>query len=442
MSDSASAPERPVVAGGLPLRRTLVTVVAVVGFVLVTVLAFVVQVVLARATVDEADRGLRERSSLVASEVAEASSRDRVVVPDAVLDLGVVVYVDGRLQAGTPPPRLVELYTGLGAEGRTRIVDADGTLRVRSDAFALPGGRRGAVVVAERLEPYQRADRDALLTSLALGLLLTVAAAAVAAWVSRRALAPVAAMAATAEDWSEHDLSRRFGLGPPRDELTTLAATLDGLLEKVAAAIRAEQRLTSELAHELRTPLSAVQGAAELVAMRDDLDDDARADLEEVLDGCRRMARTITDLLDLVRLPSAGRCEVPEVRAALLAERPEIDVEVADGAERLGVAAERRFVLRALEPLLDNARRHASRVRVRIESADGGRALWFHVDDDGPGFGALGERAFEPGRSTSGGPGLGLALARRVARTLGGDVTLTGAPAGWSTRVTIRLPSV
>lgn len=441
MSPPVSARERPVVAGGLPLRRTLVTVVAVVGFVLVTVLAFVVQVVLARATVDEADSGLRERSSLVAAAVVDASTRERVVVPAAVLDLGVVVYVDGTLQAGTPPPRLADLYGGLGAEGRTRIVDADDTLRVRSDAFALPSGRRGTVVVAERLEPYQRADRDALLTSLALGLLLTVAAAAVAAWVSRRALAPVAAMAATAEDWSEHDLSRRFGLGRPRDELTTLAATLDGLLEKVAAAIRAEQRLTSELAHELRTPLSAVQGAAELVAMRDDLDDDARADLEEVLDGCRRMARTITDLLDLVRLPSAGRCDVAEVRAALASERPGVGVDVDAAAEQLGVAAERRFVLRVLQPLMDNAQRHAARVRVRVESADGGRALWFHVDDDGPGFGVLGEQAFEPGRSTSGGPGLGLALARRVARTLGGDVTLTPAPDGWSTRVSVRLPS-
>ena len=63
-------------------------------------------------------------------------------------------------------------------------------------------------------------------------------------------------MTRDAEDWGAHDLDRRFELGPPRDELTGLAATLDGLLARIAASRRHEQRFASEVAHELRTPIA------------------------------------------------------------------------------------------------------------------------------------------------------------------------------------------
>jgi signal transduction histidine kinase len=69
-------------------------------------------------------------------------------------------------------------------------------------------------------------------------------------------------MAARAADWSEHDLAHRFRLGPAPDELSQLGETLDHLLDRVAMTIRSEQRLTSELAHGPRTPLTAIQGSA------------------------------------------------------------------------------------------------------------------------------------------------------------------------------------
>ena len=71
-------------------------------------------------------------------------------------------------------------------------------------------------------------------------------------------------MTASAEDWGAHDLDRRFDLGPARDELTGLAATLDHLLARIAASRRHEQRFASEMAHELRTPLAGLRARAEL----------------------------------------------------------------------------------------------------------------------------------------------------------------------------------
>ena len=108
-------------------------------------------------------------------------------------------------------------------------------------------------------------------------------------------------MAETATEWSEHDLARRFGLGPPDNEITALAATLDQLLDKVSSAIRSEQRLTSELAHELRTPLTTIQGMADLVLLRDVLPAAATRDIDEISTASQRMAATITALLDLAR---------------------------------------------------------------------------------------------------------------------------------------------
>ena len=92
------------------------------------------------------------------------------------------------------------------------------------------------------------------------------------------------------------------------------------------------------------------------------------------------------------------------------------------------------MVRRALAPLLENAHRHAaSRVEL-VLSASGGRVR-VAVRDDGPGVpAALGERAFDPGvrgdGENDGGAGLGLALARRLARSCGGDVTLGDGPGG------------
>src|SRR3954452_279421 len=91
-----------------------------------------------------------------------------------------------------------------------------------------------------------------------------------AAWgLLRSALRSVSRMTRQAATWSERDLDRRFGLGEPHDELTQLASTLDGLLHRLAASLRHEQRFSAELSHELRTPLSRVIAETELALRRE-----------------------------------------------------------------------------------------------------------------------------------------------------------------------------
>jgi signal transduction histidine kinase len=294
-------------------------------------------------------------------------------------------------------------------------------------------------VLAEPLGPYEHNEHDALMVSAVAGALMVLLAVGVAEWISRRVLAPVREMADTAEQWSEHDLERRFDLGEPTDELRALGHTLDGLLAKVARAIRAEQRLTSELAHELRSPLTAIAGTAELIAMRPDLDEQLREDVEDIRTTCREMSETVTVLLDLARRSSSETGEVTtgaELRAGLEARFPDAAGLRTDLAEGLVLADRPAIVLGALAPVVENALRVSE--HVAVSARRDGELVELVVVDDGPGVAEkLADRIFEPGVSL-GGSGLGLPLARRIARSAGGDVRHV--PAAGGATFVVRLP--
>jgi two-component system OmpR family sensor kinase len=258
-------------------------------------------------------------------------------------------------------------------------------------------------------------------------------------------LQEVAGMAASAAEWSEHDLGRRLDLGPPRDELTALAATLDDLLGRIDAALRREQRFSAEMAHELRTPLSGVRAEAELALQTRGLPASARQSLEAILAASDRMASAIETLLMTARTRGARGSSDPgaAVRDVAAALRPAattsgVAITVRDPPRTLRVGADQEEVAQALAPLLDNAISHAaSRVVVSTAAANGSIAI--AVEDDGEGVPAgQHEAVFSPGMSSRGGAGLGLPLARRLARACGGDVVAI--PTAPGARFELRLP--
>jgi signal transduction histidine kinase len=309
--------------------------------------------------------------------------------------------------------------------------------------FTTPSGDSAVLVVSQETGPYERSERYAMLATIALALLVTGATAVIALKVTTQALKPVTQMADRAADWSEHDLTHRFGLGPPTNELAALGETLDHLLDRVASAIRSEQRLTSELAHELRTPLTAIQGSADLALLRGVHDEALREDLRQISASARDMAGVITTLLDAARDSTAtGRtCRVEDVvpgLVALVADR----VEVVDrtGGSSARIAAPADLVVRAVAPVVDNAARHA-RHRVVLEAVDHPDRVELVVSDDGEGVDAsVREHLFEPGVSSrSRGAGLGLGISRRLARSFGGEVGLDP-PVGAGTTFRVRLP--
>ncbi len=429
---------------GASLRRQLIVLSAGVTAAAVVLLTLLVQLLLARTTSDTVTQVLDDRAQAVIAAAEATSTSDALVVPDVTLDAGVAVYDDrARIVAGSAPVAVAEQYAELSTATTTSTVTVGDTSLVRAEPFTLASGASGVVVVTERLAPYEEAEHLALLVSILTGLLAVAASAGLAAWVSRRALSPVVRMAQTADDWSEHDLTRRFGLGAPDNEISSLAHTLDALLDKVAAAIRSEQRLTSELAHELRTPLTSVQATAELMALRTDLDAELREDVEAVGAGARRMAETISALLQLARSSAGtgdvGACDLRAVLGDVVADLGDAGAVVqVDVPDDLRVALPPALARRAISPLVDNAARLADEVRISVVP---GRAdcLTIAVDDNGAGVAEdLREQIFEPGRTTGAGSGLGLSLARRIARSAGGDVRFVDQAAG--TRFVVELP--
>jgi len=269
-----------------------------------------------------------------------------------------------------------------------------------------------------------------------------------------RALQPVADMTRSAAEWSERDMDARFGAAPRPDELGRLAATFDALLDRLAASLRHEQRLSAELSHELRTPLAGIIAEVELLQRRERSAEERSEALATIARSADQMRRILETLMAAARAETAartGRSALAPTLAGLaadwegpLAERG-VALQVAPPAGGLEVGADAAVVERVIAPLLDNAGRHAaSRVTLGAGRSDG--RIVVHVHDDGPGI-ETGEEEmiFEPGRrgpgaaDDGGGAGLGLALARRLARSAGGDVTAS--PGGPGATFTVELPA-
>lgn len=293
--------------------------------------------------------------------------------------------------------------------------------------------------------PQERSPWSILLETGLVGACGVVLSGLVAWRVSHRALKPVRDMAERAEDWSANDLARRFDLGPPVNELSQLGQTLDHLLDRVARAIRDEQRRTAELAHEIRTPLAAIRGAAELALLRKPGDPELRTDLAEIADGTRRMADVVTALLDLAQNPEEAlrATASPDALIAQVSRLVPAQIQLDLTGSAPPIAGPLALVVRALAPLVENAGEHArKRVTIDLRTRD---LIEIAVGDDGPGVPPdLRDSIFEPGASTQGSSGLGLGIARRVARSLGGDVVLDGAefvlrvPRAWTPETPIR----
>jgi signal transduction histidine kinase len=420
----------------LSLRgRVTVAAVAVLAVGL-GALSLLFNVLLNRTLDSDASAALRSRAEAQIATLDLSHGRARVVEGprDAALDRDAWVVADGRVleRPAVESPVVKRAVSELVGVPRATERTVAGDVRLRAVPLREPGGvRRGTVVVGVSLVPYEDTERIARVGSVILSVLLLVGVAIGVRLAVRSALRPIAEMTARAADWSEHDLHQRFQLGPPRDELTTLAATFDGLLRRIEAVFRHEKQFSAELAHELRTPLTGLRGEAELALQRDDLDDESREAFESMLQSSSRMQNVIETLLTSAREEAAGPATssdpVPAVREAIAAvanaaRARNIDIGLAEPASELKVDAAPDVVSQALYPLLENGVRHArGRVEIAVGTSNGHVTVSVH--DDGAGLESR-DRAsvFAPGVSTSGGAGLGLPLARRLARSCGGDV--------------------
>ncbi len=390
------------------------------------------------------------------AEVASLEIRDGVLIaPEGQGERSpgsqVWVFAGSRvLEAAHVSQEIADAARSL-ANGPERSLD----IREETRLYALPivqhGVRYGTVVSAVSLGPYEETSRTALFGAIILAVLLLGAVMVLSRWMLGRALLPVSRMTEDAATWSEHDIDRRFDLGVPYDELTRLASTLDGLLERIAASLRHEQRFAAELSHELRTPLARISGEVDLMLRRDRSPDEYKNALAAIQRSADQMKRTVETLVAAARQEAGLTRTTSDARDAVLAAASNVratgttlDIRVSVPSSPARVAVDEELVERMIQPLIDNAVRYG-RSAVDVSLVRNGSFALVHVVDDGPGV-AEDEQAsiFEPGVRGGGGEGrldgagLGLALARRLARSAGGEIAVTPATTGG--HFALRLP--
>ncbi len=431
--------------------RLLLAVIAAVALALVVSVAAFTLLLSHRLSASATSLARSQAQAALSSlEVREG----RLVAPEAA-DQGTrpgQVWVFSGLRQLEAPNASADLSAA--ARALARSPERAKNVGEQTRLYALPvvenGTRFGTVVAAVSLDPYEDTERTAFVGALILAGLLLGAVALLSRWMLGRALEPVSRMTADAVAWSATDLDRRFHVGEPYDELTRLAATLDDLLEQIAASLRHEQRFTAELSHELRTPLARISGETELMLRRDRTPDEYREALVSIQRSADTMARTVEALVaaaqqeaGLTRTTSDVRDVVATAIGNARQNGVTVDIGVSLPEEPVRVAVDGELAERMLQPLLDNATRYGrSSVRVTVDRTSTVASIG--VDDDGPGVrGDERHTIFEPGtrgRAASGqdGAGLGLALAQRLARSAGGAITAEPNDAGG--RFTLRLP--
>jgi two-component system sensor histidine kinase BaeS len=289
----------------------------------------------------------------------------------------------------------------------------------------------------------------AALAALALAL-------AVSWYVTRRLTAPVVRIARTARALAAGDHTARARVDAP-GELGDLSRAFDSMADDVTHAEQARRGLAADVAHELRTPLAALQAGLE--ELRDGYADPAPARLAALHDQSLRLGRVVGDLAELsdaesarLSLNTTGLELADLVRRAVSDREAELraaglTVRTRIGTEPLPVRADADRIHQALGNLLSNSARYCRPGdSVTVTASAEEDAIFVEVADDGPGIPADElPRVFDrlwrgsAARDRSVGSGIGLAVVKELITAHGGKVTAFSQPAG-GTRIVIRLP--
>lgn len=277
-------------------------------------------------------------------------------------------------------------------------------------------------------------------------------------WFAMSLVRPIDRITATAQALADGDPDARTGIDGD-DAISVLGRTFDEMADAIEADREMERRLTADVAHELRTPLQAIQATVE--AMQDGVYPADPEHLQIVRDETVRLSRLTAGILELTRLERGSvtmRFEMVDVAdpvlAALDAHRALLDatgLTVDERVERgLAVHGDRDRLVQAVGNLLSNAARYSGTggtVTVAVRR-DGARAL-IEVADTGIGIAEEDlERVFsrfwraDAARDrASGGLGIGLSVVREIVERHGGSVEAARREGGGSV-FTIRLPLV
>jgi two-component system, OmpR family, sensor histidine kinase BaeS len=310
------------------------------------------------------------------------------------------------------------------------------------------------------LTPRDLQFREGSLWGLTLAALVAIVfSMAAGAIYSRRLVRPIEQITATAQALQNGHRDARTGLHAD-DEIGFLGKTFDAMADSIEADREMERRLTADVAHELRTPLQAIQATVE--AMQDGVLPADEERLGIVRDETRRLSRLADGILELTRLERGTtafdmrRIDVAApVRMAVDSLEPLVETCALtlthDIADEVLVKGDRDRLQQAVGNLLSNAARYTpagGHVGVRLRR-DGDNAL-IEVADTGVGIAdedmarvfSRFWRADNARATATGGSGIGLAVTKEIVERHGGSISVAHRKGGVGTVFSIRIPCV
>jgi two-component system sensor histidine kinase BaeS len=380
-----------------------------------------------------------------------AAQHDRLAFLAAELDGVDLSTQRARRIVGAALRRLAN-----SVSGRVELVAADGSVVLAAGNLAnaaaaqvleepIPGGGPAANLVL-RVPSAERAFlRVFNLTLVVAGVVAVLVLLAAAALLSDRLTRPLRGVAAAARRLGAGDLATRAEGGPDR-ESAELADAFNAMASRLQSSEELRRRAASDMAHDLATPATVLE--SQLQAMLDGVVPADREQLERARAAAASLSGVVVQLRDLVDVEAAALQRRPEsvAVATLMTEAASalqplfrergvrLEVEMGDGTH---VEVDPAQVSRALRNVMTNAAQHAPAGSAVVLSAghDGARQV-LRVADRGPGIASedlphVFERFYRADRSrgaSAGGSGIGLTIARELARANGGDVwvELTG----------------
>lgn len=371
-------------------------------------------------------------------------------IDDDYLDLVNGVYTalyrqDGALLYGEDPIARASRSAAF-SDGVVQTVSVEGVTYYLYDRALELEGLEGLWLRGVVSEKQGAAQLNSVARMSLIFLPLLVAAAILGGYlIAGRALRPVQRIEQAAKEISQgRDLKKRIGLGPGGDELHRLANTFDEMFDRLDRAFAAEQQFTSDASHELRTPTSVILAQCEYALEGTCTPEDYVEALEVIQRQGRRMSRLIGDMLELTRMEQqsvdaafepvdfsaltedlSGDLALLEEKGITLLHTVEAGIFVRGSSQQL---------TRLVTNLIGNAYRHGrenGHIWVRLDR-DGENAR-LTVKDDGAGIAPehqerIFDRFYQVDSARSGqGTGLGLAMAREIARSHGGSLEVESA---------------
>jgi two-component system OmpR family sensor kinase len=350
-----------------------------------------------------------------------------------------------------------------GLEGRTSIetVNSLGEHAVRIVTVPVRMGSRVPYLVQAglSLEGVEAALQRALWILLILTPCVFVIALAGGWLVVGRALRPVDSLTRTALEIQSTNLQRRIRHTGTDDEIGRLAQAFDQMITRLDRSFQQVKQFSADASHELKTPLTAIRGEAEVALMGERSPEAYRASLRSVLDSAERMSEIVESLLLLSRADSGQnliRSEAVELGDLLLRVAEGVEhlaarrgVELGFGEiEDVTVAGDPLWLTQVATNLVSNGLKYTASggtVTVSLREIDGSAELT--VEDTGHGIPAehlphIFDRFYrvDHGRArTEGGTGLGLSITRWAVEAHGGTIAVES-EAGRGSTFRVRLP--